>query len=88
MAVVFTLVLAMVGVSAALALYGLLRGPTTLDRIVALDVVVVLTVVAAGVYVAYYRDGSNIPLLAAVALVGFVGSTAAARLAVRRERHR
>ncbi len=88
MSVVFTLVLAMVGVSAALALYGLLRGPTTLDRIVALDVVVVLTVVAAGVYVAYYRDGSNIPLLAAVALVGFVGSTAAARLAVRRERHR
>jgi len=46
------------------------------------------SVVAAGVYVGYYRDGSNIPLLAAVALVGFVGSTAAARLAVRRERHR
>ena len=42
----------------------------------------------AGVYVAAYRDGSNIPLLAAVALVGFVGSVAAARLAVRRERHR
>ena len=61
---------------------------STLDRIVALDVIVVLTVVAAGVYVAYYRDGSNIPLLAAVALVGFVGSTTAARLAVRRERHR
>jgi len=88
MGVVFTAVLAMVGVSAALALYRLLRGPTTLDRIVALDVVVVLTVVAAGVYVAYYRDGSNIPLLAAVALMGFVGSTAAARLAARRERHR
>ena len=88
MGVVFAVVLAMVGVSAALALYRLLRGPTTLDRIVALDVIVVLTVVAAGVYVAYYRDGSNIPLLAAVALVGFVGSTAAARLAGRRERHR
>ena len=80
--------LAMLGVAAALTLYRLLRGPTTLDRIVALDVFVVLTVVAAAVYVAFYRDGSNIPLLAAVALVGFVGSTAAARLAVRRERHR
>jgi multicomponent Na+:H+ antiporter subunit F len=86
--VVFTVVLAVVGVAAGLALYRLLRGPTTLDRIVALDVIVVLTVVAAGVYVAYYRDGSNIPLLAAVVLLGFVGSTAAARLAVRRERHR
>jgi multicomponent Na+:H+ antiporter subunit F len=84
---VFSVVLVMVGLSTALALYRLLRGPTTLDRIVALDVVLVLTLVAAGVYVAYYRDGSNIPLLAAVALVGFVGSAAAARLAVRRERH-
>jgi multicomponent Na+:H+ antiporter subunit F len=85
---VFVTVLAMLGVAAALTLYRLLRGPTTLDRVVALDVFVVLTVVGAGVYVAYYRDGSNIPLLAAVSLVGFVGSVSAARLAVRRERHR
>ena len=88
MGAVFAVVLVMVGVSTALALIRLLRGPSTLDRIVALDVIVVLTVVAAGVYVAYYRVGSNIPLLAAVSLVGFVGSTTAARLAVRRERHR
>jgi multicomponent Na+:H+ antiporter subunit F len=88
MSVVFVVVLAMLGASAALALYRLLRGPSTLDRIVALDVYVVLTVVSAGVYVGYYRDGSNIPLLVAVSLVGFVGSAVAARLAVRRERHR
>jgi multicomponent Na+:H+ antiporter subunit F len=88
LSVVFAVVLAMLGAAAALALYRLLRGPSTLDRIAALDVYVVLTVVSVGVYVAYYRDGSNIPLLAAVSLVGFVGSAAAARLAVRRERHR
>ena len=34
-------VIATLGVAAALALYRLLRGPTTLDRIVALDVFVV-----------------------------------------------
>ncbi len=66
----------------------LLRGPRTLDRIVALDVFVVLLVVAAALYTAFYRDGSNIPLLVAVALIGFVGSVAVARLTVRRERHR
>ena len=82
---VFVVVLAMLGVAATLTLARLLLGPSTLDRIVALDVFVVLSVVAAGVYVAYYRDGSNIPLLAAVALVGFVGSVTAARLAVRRD---
>jgi len=81
-------VLALLGVAAALTLYRLFRGPSTLDRIVALDVFVVLTVVGAAVYVAYFRDGSNIPLVAAVALIGFVGSVSAARLAVRRERHR
>ena len=88
MNVVFVTVLAMLGLAVALTLYRLLRGPSTLDRVVALDVFVVLTVVAAAVYVAVYRDGSNIPLLAAVALMGFVGSVSAARLAVRRERHR
>ena len=82
---VFVAVLAMLGVAAALTLVRLLRGPSTLDRIVALDVFVVLTVVGTGVYVAAYRDGSNIPLLAAVSLVGFVGSVTAARLAARRE---
>jgi multicomponent Na+:H+ antiporter subunit F len=88
MDVLFVVILAMLGVAAALTLYRLLLGPSTLDRIVALDVFVVLSVIGATVYVAYYRDSSNIPLLAAVALVGFVGSVAAARLAVRRERHR
>ena len=88
MTAVFAVVLATLGVAATLTLVRLILGPSTLDRIVALDVFVVLSVVAAGVYVAYYRDGSNIPLLAAVALVGFVGSVTAARLAVRRERHR
>jgi multicomponent Na+:H+ antiporter subunit F len=88
MSIVFLTVLGILGVAGALTLYRLFRGPTTLDRIVALDVFVVLTVVGATVYVAYFRDGSNIPLVAAVALVGFVGSVSAARLAVRRERHR
>ena len=85
---VFVAVILMLGAAAVLTVVRLLRGPSTLDRVLALDVYVVLTVVAAGVYVAYYRDGSNIPLLVAVALVGFVGSVAVARLAVRRERHR
>jgi multicomponent Na+:H+ antiporter subunit F len=88
METVIVVVLGLLGLSGALTLFRLLRGPSTLDRVVALDVFVVLTVVAAAVYVAAYRDGSNIPLLAAVSLVGFVGSVAAARLAVRRERHR
>jgi len=85
---VFTVTLVMLCLAGALTLARLLLGPTTLDRIAALDVFVILIVDAVAVYVAIYRDGSNIPLLAAVALLGFVGSATAARLAERRDRHR
>jgi multicomponent Na+:H+ antiporter subunit F len=86
--VVFVVVLALLCTAGALTLVRMLRGPDTLDRIVALDVLVILIVAAAAVYIAIYRDGSNIPLLAAVALLGFVGSATATRLAERRGRHR
>jgi multicomponent Na+:H+ antiporter subunit F len=85
---VFAVVLAMLTAAAALALVRMFRGPDTLDRIAALDVFVVLIVAGVAVYVAFHEDGSNIPLLAVVALLGFTGSATAARLAERRERHR
>jgi multicomponent Na+:H+ antiporter subunit F len=88
MDVVIGVVLAMLCASVLLTMVRLLRGPRTLDRFAALDVFVVLVVAAAAVYVAFYADSSNIPLLAAVALLGFVGSATAARLVERRERHR
>lgn len=88
MSVVFVIVLGALCVAGVLTLVRLLRGPDTLDRIAALDVFVVLIVAAASVYVAIYGDGSNIPLLAAVALLGFVGSATATRLAERRGRSR
>jgi multicomponent Na+:H+ antiporter subunit F len=88
MTVVIVIVLALLGVAGGLTLVRLLRGPDTLDRVVALDVFVVLVVAATAVYIAFYQDGSNIPLLVAVALTGFVGSVTAARLVERRERHR
>lgn len=85
---VFLVVLGLLLAAGVLTLVRLYRGPDTLDRIAALDVFVVLLVAATAVYVAYYRDGSNIALLVAFALVGFVGSATAARLTERRERHR
>lgn len=88
MTVVYALVLAMLTAAAGLTVWRLLRGPTTLDRIAALDVFVVLIVAAAAVYAAVYSDGSTIPLLAAVALIALVGSATAARLVERWERHR
>ena len=87
MSTVFTITIGMLCLAGGLTLVRLLRGPSTLDRIAALDVFVILVVAATAVYIAAYRDGSNIPLLAAVALLGFVGSASATRLAERRRPH-
>jgi multicomponent Na+:H+ antiporter subunit F len=86
--VVFVIVSVMLVVAALLTLVRLFRGPHALDRIAALDVFVVLIVAGVAVYVAFYGEGTNVPLLVAFALLAFVGSAAAARLTERRERHR
>lgn len=88
MTTVFMIVLVLLTLAGGLTLLRILRGPSTLDRIAALDVFVLLIVAAAAVYVAFFRDGSNIPLLVAVSLVVLVGTATAARLLERWERHR
>lgn len=88
MIVVYAIVLAMLCLAGVLTLVRLFQGPHALDRIAALDVFILLIVAATAVYIAFFGDGSNIPLLVAFALLAFVGSATAARLAERRERHR
>ena len=88
MNLVFSVVLVMLTLAAGLTLLRIFRGPSTLDRVAALDVFVVLIVAATAVYVAIYQDGSNIPLLVAVSLTVLVGTVTAARLLERWERHR
>lgn len=88
MTVVFAVVLGLLAAAGLLTLVRLFRGPRALDRVAALDVFVVLLVAAAALYVAYYGEGTNVPLLVAFALLAFVGSASAARLVERRERHR
>jgi multicomponent Na+:H+ antiporter subunit F len=83
--VVFTLTLALLSVAALLVLVRLLRGPSALDRIVAVDVLVVLIVTGAAVGIAVQQNGTVIPLLVAVALLGFLGSVTAVRVLEGRE---
>lgn len=84
MNVVVGVALAMLAVAVLLVLFRLVRGPRTLDRVVAVDVLVVLLV--AGVAVGMVDSGGeNASLLAVVALLGFVGSVATGELVGRRE---
>ncbi|MQA09747.1 MAG: sodium:proton antiporter [Pseudonocardiaceae bacterium] len=88
MTVVFTVTLGLLVVAATMVLIRLLRGPSTLDRILAVDVLLMLTVAGVAVEMAMSLRGANLALLAAVALLGFVSSVTGARLVEDKETHR
>jgi len=84
MSTVITICLAMLGVSLLLAFVRLVRGPSLPDRVVALDLIAVISV---AIVIVLDIQSNIIVFLDAgivVALVGFVGSIAFARYLERR----
>lgn len=79
MAVVVTTIQILLGLAALLALIRAVRGPTLADRIVALDLTLLL--LAGGIAAEGARAGSTIffPVLVVVALVATAGSVLVAR---------
>ncbi|RYV50967.1 monovalent cation/H+ antiporter complex subunit F [Pengzhenrongella frigida] len=65
------------------AVYRAERGPSILDRTIALDVVTTTLVAFVGLEAAYNRRADTIPVLVVLSLVGFVGSVTIARFASR-----
>ena len=59
------------------------RGPSTLDRTIALDVVTTTLVALVGLEAAFNRRTDTVPVLVVLSLVGFVGSVTIARFASR-----
>ncbi|MBE3199463.1 monovalent cation/H+ antiporter complex subunit F [Parafrankia irregularis] len=78
MTAVYTATFVLLSVAGLLTLARLLVGPTDLDRIVALDVLVILIVAGVTVEIGMRREGWNIALVAVVSLLGFLGSATAA----------
>lgn len=79
MTVVTNLCFALIGLAAVLASVRLVIGPTIADRVVAADLLLTFVVMSAGV--AAVRTGSGIYLrvMLVVAVVGFLGTTMAAK---------
>lgn len=71
--------LVLLGISAVLVAVRLLRGPSGLDRLVALDVLIAEFLCGLVVHAALTDDSALIPLVVAISLVGFLGSTTVAR---------
>lgn len=72
----------LLGAAAIITTYRLLAGPTTLDRLVALDTLAAMTMCGIGTWAAATRDTTVTYSLAALALVGFIGSVSVARFRV------
>jgi multicomponent Na+:H+ antiporter subunit F len=83
--VVYTVALAGLGVSAALILVRLLRGPHASDRIVALDTLLLVVVGAVAVQIARLEERAYAGVLVVVSLLAFVGTVTVARFLDRRE---
>lgn len=88
MTAVFTVTFGLLAVGALLGVGRLLRGPSTLDRIVALEMIVVLIVAGVVTNMAMTGRSGELALPLTVALVGFVGSLTAVRTIAERRRHR
>jgi multicomponent Na+:H+ antiporter subunit F len=71
----------MLAVGAVLALLRVERGPTMLDRMVALDIITNILILGVALEAGWNRRLDSVPVLAALALVGFISSVTVARYA-------
>ena len=67
------------GIAAMLLVVRISLGPTMLDRVVALDVLVAVVICGLGLEAAVHRHTTTLPVLVVLSLVGFVGSVSVAR---------
>jgi multicomponent Na+:H+ antiporter subunit F len=67
--------------AAVLAVIRVERGPSMLDRMVALDIITSILVIAVALEAAWNRRLDTVPIMAALALVGFISSVTVSRYA-------
>ncbi|WP_179466350.1 monovalent cation/H+ antiporter complex subunit F [Mycolicibacterium vinylchloridicum] len=82
MTVVWILSGIMLVAAAAVTMLRLLTGPSTLDRLVAVDTLVAVTMCGVAAWAAFSLDTTVTYSLAALALISFVGSVSVARFRV------
>jgi multicomponent Na+:H+ antiporter subunit F len=77
--VILTICVTILGMSAILLVARITLGPTMLDRVVALDVLVAVVICGLALEAAVHRHTATLPILGVLSLLGFVGSVSVAR---------
>ncbi|MFE3199376.1 monovalent cation/H+ antiporter complex subunit F [Embleya sp. NPDC055664] len=76
-------VIVLLGSAALMALIRLVRGPSTLDRAVAVDMLLAVMLAAIAAEATLNRHTTTVPVLLALGLVGFLGSVSIVRFSAR-----
>lgn len=84
MTIVLTVCGVLLAASSLLCLARLIMGPTLADRVIALDALLIVVVIAIGVWTAGTGRGTYVEALLVVALMAFIGTTTVARFIERR----
>jgi multicomponent Na+:H+ antiporter subunit F len=79
MSAVLAICVAMLAMASLLLVIRISRGPTMLDRVVALDVLVAVVICGLALEAAVNRHSTTLPILGVLSLLGFVGSVSIAR---------
>lgn len=79
MTVLLAVCVALLAVAALLLVARIALGPTMLDRVVALDVLVAVVICGLALEAAIHRHTTTLPILGVLSLLGFVGSVSVAR---------
>lgn len=79
--VVVAVCAALLVTGAVLAVVRAEKGPSILDRTIALDIVLTIMIAAGALYASLERRTDIVPILVVLSLVGFVGSVTVARFA-------
>ncbi len=92
MTVAFTTIMwisgVLLSVSAVLAVLRMAAGPSVLDRVVASDVLVSITIAVVAMQAVWLRQSTGFPIIIGLTMLGFTGPVALARLIARTERNR
>jgi multicomponent Na+:H+ antiporter subunit F len=75
------------GIAALLLVIRIALGPTMLDRMVALDVLVAAAICALALEAAVHRHTTTLPILVVLSLLGFIGSVSLARFSPGNDDH-
>lgn len=84
--VVIVIAMLVLTAAAVLVLIRMAKGPSTLDRVVAADVMLAVVIAGLGLEAALNRHGTTVPVILVLSLLGFASALSMARFAADRDK--